>query len=460
MIRAVIYARQSLDRSGAGAAVERQIADCRALAVSRGWEVVDVVSDNDVSASTGRQRPGYERVLGMIRAGAVDRVVVWHVDRLTRRIVDLEDVVELCERTGVRLATVTGDLDLSTDVGRMVARILAAVARGEVERKSARQKRANLQRAQRGDVGWTRRPFGYDRVDGEVIVVEQEGQALQRAAEAVLAGSTLAAAARELDAEGHTTTASRPWNVTTLRRALLNPRYAGRAVYRGEDHGRGAWPVILDAATQQRLEDVLRDPSRRVHQGTAVKYLLSGICRCGRCGAVMFASPMGQKGRRWVAYRCRACYLARRVEYVDEFVEGVLVARLSRPDAVDLFAPTSDDVHALRAEAVELRDRRDALADLLADGLLSAAKVREQTRVLADRLRAVEDRIAAAGQTSPMLALAHAEDVQAAWQRLGVRERREVVETLCSVRILPAGKGQRFDPATVEVDWRGSAGQG
>nr|MBA3368633.1 recombinase family protein [Geodermatophilaceae bacterium] len=107
--RSVIYARQSLDRSGEGAAVERQIADCRKLAESRGWDVLDVVSDNDISASNGKARPGYQRVLTMIESGSVDRVVVWAVDRLTRRMRDLEDVVDLCERTGVSIATVSGD---------------------------------------------------------------------------------------------------------------------------------------------------------------------------------------------------------------------------------------------------------------------------------------------------------------------------------------------------------------
>src|SRR4051794_3568969 len=216
--RAVIYARQSLDRTGEGAAIDRQTADCLRLADQRGWTVTDTITDNDLSASTGKPRPGYQRLLGAMRARAVDVVVVWHIDRLTRRLVDLEEVISLCESTGVRLATVTGDLDLSTDTGRMVARILASVARGEVERKGARQRRANEQRAQAGFMGWTRRPFGYDRDDaGRVIVVEHEAAGLKAAAEMVLDGATLAAAVRMLDERGLVTTARRSWNVTSLR---------------------------------------------------------------------------------------------------------------------------------------------------------------------------------------------------------------------------------------------------
>ncbi|EYR62752.1 serine recombinase, partial [Actinotalea ferrariae CF5-4] len=211
----VIYARQSLDRTGEGAAVERQIADCRALAERRGWTVRDVLVDNDMSASSGRVRPAYQRLLAMMKAGEIGAVVVWHVDRLTRRLVDLEDVIGLCETSGVRLATVTGDLDLGTDTGRMLARILASVARGEVERKGTRQRRANRQRAEQGKAQWTRRPFGYDRADGRVTVVEREAEALREAAQHVLAGRAVAQLVKRWNAEGLPTSTGAKWTTTS-----------------------------------------------------------------------------------------------------------------------------------------------------------------------------------------------------------------------------------------------------
>src|SRR3954466_12106600 len=122
--RAVIYCRQSLDRSSEGLAVTRQREDAEALCRERGWTVLDVVTDNDVSASTHRPRPGFVRVLDLVERRATDVVVCWHVDRLVRKrlvrkLADLETVIERCERSGVRLATVSGDLDLSTDAGRL-----------------------------------------------------------------------------------------------------------------------------------------------------------------------------------------------------------------------------------------------------------------------------------------------------------------------------------------------------
>lgn len=451
--RAVIYARQSLDRTGEGAAVERQTADCRRLAEQRGWTIIETITDNDLSASTGKVRPGYQRLLEAMRARSLDVVVVWHVDRLTRRLVDLEEVISLCETTGVRLATVTGDLDLSTDTGRMLARILASVARGEVERKGARQRAANAQRAQAGRMGWTRRPFGYDRdTAGQVVVVEDEAAGLKDAAALVLDGSTLAAAARMLDMRGLKTTAHKPWNVTTLRRALLNPRYAGRVTYNGADVTGGQWPVILDAGVQDRLAEVLRDVGRRVQQGTDPKFLLSGLALCGRCGDVMFASPMGVRGKRWMAYRCLGCYIARRQDLVDEVVTAVVLARLSMRDAVNVLSRT-EDVAALRQEAGELRQRRDDLAGLLADGLLSTSVVRERSQALTTRLRELEGRITAALGESPAASLVAAEDVAAAWETMSLRDRKRALSLLLTVTILPVGKGQRFSPDSVQIEW-------
>lgn len=445
-LRAALYLRMSLDRTGEGAGVERQEAACRALADARGWDVVRVFTDNSVSASKGI-RPQWEVLLEGARAGAFDIVVAWALDRLVRRSSDLERLVE----TGVRAATVQGDLDLTTVQGELIGGILANVARAEVRQKGERQRAANLQRAEGGQMSWTRRPFGYDRHEAGVVVVEDEARALTVAATSVLAGGTLASAVRGLDVAGHVTTAGKPWNVTSLRRALLNPRYAGTVSYQGSVIGAGRWPVILTAETQSQLADVLRDPGRRVQQGTTIKYLLSGIAICGKCGDPTFASPMGPRGGRWMVYRCRTGHLARRIDLVDEVVVAVVLGRLARPDAVALLSE-DDDTGRLRAEADDLRERRDALALLVADGLLGAAAARKQAQRLTDKLRGIEGRVTASQGSTGLAAVVHDVDPAAAWDRLDLRSQRGVVDVLVTVTLLPAGKGVRFDPDHVKIE--------
>src|SRR5208282_3409375 len=133
-MRAIIYARQSKDREEG---INDQIARCMALIQARGWELVHApFTDNDVSASNGKRRPGYERATAMVRAGQVDVVVVATMDRLYRKVSELEGIIPVMEQAHVSVAAVAGEYDLSTDTGRLVARILASVAQGEMETKA------------------------------------------------------------------------------------------------------------------------------------------------------------------------------------------------------------------------------------------------------------------------------------------------------------------------------------
>ncbi len=451
MTSAAIYARQSLDRSGEALAVSRQIKECRELAERNGWEVVEVYQDNDKSATSGKPRPEWSRLLADLAAGRHDVLVAWHTDRLYRRLRDLVDLVEVAERRALKIATVkASDLDLSTPAGRMIASLLGSVATYEGQQKAARQVAANRQRAQRGIVLWTRRPFGFDRDGAQVRIVEGEAAELRRMAQRVLAGATLASIAADLNARGVRTSIGGSWSVTSVKRALLNPRAAGRIVSGGQDYGSSPL-AILDADTAARLGATLRDPARKsAPPTTEVKYLLSGLAECGRCGATLYATPNAQ---HVMVYRCRSCYLARRVDAVDEVVRGVLGARLALPDALSLLDDDAD-LDGIRSRLVELRSRRDGLAALLADGLLTPESVRTQAGKLSTQIDEHERTLRAATSATPMSRLLGSDDVAEALNRLTVRDLREVIRALMTVRIMPQGKGMPFDPETVRVEWR------
>jgi site-specific DNA recombinase len=457
MKQMAIYVRQSQDKTGNEAAVERQELSCRKLSEAKGWENLVLYQDNDKSASSGKERPEFERLLRDIEVGRISAVVVWHLDRLTRTIRDLTRVIEAGKSQRVNIACVHGvSLDLGDPTGVAVATILTAIAAMEVQHKGKRQKEANRQRAAAGKAFWTRRPFGYDRGPGGVFIVEPEAVAIRSAATAILEGSTIAAIVRKWNSGGLITTAGGPWGVTQVRRLLLSPRYAGRRPYLDDDgvkaESEGDWKPILDEETHRALNVLLTDPRRKTAPDDLnSKYLLSGICICGKCGKKMFASPVKSKGKEWMVYRCFGGYcMTRRLDLVDDVVEARTVGLLSRPDAAARFS-SSGDATALRLQAVDLRGRRDALAALLADGLLSEAAVREQAGKIGTQLRAVQDALSAADVLNPAAAIMGADDVVGAWlaQPLGVK--RQIIRTVWEVTILPAGKGIRFSHDQVQT---------
>lgn len=158
-MRAAVYLRISEDRTGEQLGVVRQRQDCEQLCRSKGWTPVEYV-DNDMSATNGKPRPAYEKMLADICDGTIGAVVAWDLDRLHRRPIELESFMALADEKHLALATVSGDVDLSTAQGRLVARLKGSVAAHEGEHRKARQLRAARQRADQGVPNWSR-AFGY-----------------------------------------------------------------------------------------------------------------------------------------------------------------------------------------------------------------------------------------------------------------------------------------------------------
>jgi site-specific DNA recombinase len=448
-----VYLRQSLDRDGSGLAVARQRKDCLALCETRGWEPIEYV-DNDTSASSGKVRPAYVRMLADVAAGRLGAVVAWDLDRLHRRPIELEHFIDLADRHRLALATVGGDADLSTDNGRLFARIKGAVARGEIERKSARQKRANLQRAEMGSPPpGGRRAVGYEPSGMELR--ESEARFIRDGYRHLLGGASLRGIAAQWNAAGFTTAIGGPWRPDGVRYTLRNPRNAAIVVHRGEEFGSGRWPAIVPEHTYRAAVALLDDPSRRTTPSTARRYLLAGLARC-ECGAAVITGRT-QRGQR--TYRCGQTrgHLSRAAAPIDELVAALVVGRLSRPDAVDLLSTPEDgvDVGALREEASALRTRLGELSDLFADGTITAAQLTRGTERARARLGAVETQMADVGRFPVLGELVSADDVQAAWDDLDLDRRRAAIDTLMLVTLLPPGRGARvFDPRTVRTEWR------
>src|SRR5215212_1812585 len=209
-MRSSIYCRMSKDREGAGLGVATQERDCRDLADKLGASIVTVHTDNDLSAYSGKPRPGYRALLAEIAQGEIDAVLVWHTDRLHRSPAELEAFITACEPTGVATHTVkAGAVDLSTPSGRMMARTLGNMARYEVEHAVERMQRAKQRSAESGKWKGGRRPFGFD--DDGVTVREDEAELIRQASDAILAGESVRSVARAWNTAGCTTTTGQPW---------------------------------------------------------------------------------------------------------------------------------------------------------------------------------------------------------------------------------------------------------
>lgn len=481
--RAVIYVRISQDRTGAHLGVDRQREDCEALAESRGWEVVEVYVDNDLSAYSGKPRKDYRRMLADLELGTATVVIAWHTDRLHRSPTELEEYIDLSQRRGVDTHTCqAGELDLSTSSGRMTARIHGAVARHESEHKAERVARARLQKAKAGKFGGGLRPFGWGMPTGETRkkavkgtdeeidvpvldmtkLVPAEAAALEAGTDMILAAGSVKGWARWLADKGLLSTTGKPITHNAARDLLLRPRNAGIAIYQGEEIGRGLWEVAVPEPKFRAVVAILTDPNRVTTTGSEVKWLGSLIYKCGRPGCKTTVRNTKVGGSGAPSYRCQDNHGGgRHAATLDAYIQDLLVERLSKPDAVDLLGPAPDGISVgkLQVESETIRRRLTDLAAMFGSGQISMAQFTEGSDVARAQLEGVTAQLARAATKDPLVGLVGVKDVRAAWEACELGRQRKVLQALLEVTLRPPRQGRMpdggyFDYDAVETRWK------
>lgn len=451
-ITVAMYLRQSLDQFGDELAIDRQREDCL-REVARRWpgSTISEYPDNSVSATKKKPRPQYTAMLADIESGKIEGVVVYDLDRLHRQPRELEDFIDLAERHHLLLATVAGETDLSTTSGRLHARLMGVVARHEMERKAARQRREHEQRAQRGVPWCPVRPFGYRVVKDEHNRVaglcqhETEAPLVREAYADLLAGATVTGVVDRWNAAGVRTTRNMAWSRKTLRDLLLHERNVGRRMHHGDVAHAEAWEPLVDEDVFDAVVGLIK--SRKGVRGR--RSLLSGIAGCGVCGRKLDGNS---SGTRKPEYRCLCGKISRNAERLDALIGGVVVERLSRPDAADLLLGKGPDQADLREKRRMTKCKLDELEDAYwQDGAVSKAVYLRNKAALEGTISDL-DAVVQDHDTATVLGwAAHSTDLETDWAELPLDRQRAVVTTLMTFVVKPTRKGARLTRDDVEV---------
>lgn len=463
------YYRQSVDDPDG---IDRQRAIVTALCSSRGWTDLTEYEDNDESATPerrkGKPRPALTRLWSDVEAGRVSRIVVSVCDRLYRHPRELEDIIDASTKHRVPIVAAGGELDLSTDSGRLVARILGATGRAEIERKNARQKDALKQAADKGAPHWPRRPFGLTvpvpppegerwSAKGQPIILEPaEAALIAQAYDDVLAGASLHQIASDWNAKGIKPPGGTIWRGAQVRQLLLSARNAGLRTYQGEVVGQGDWPAIVPVDVFDGVVAILNDPTRVSGKSRARVYLLTGLATCGKCGKPVGSAPRPGVGAAYVCKTPKCHGVARLAANVDRLITGLVVARLSEPDAVELLVSRdAADVDDLRQRAAALSAKIEESRQLYEDGTLTAAELRTTRANLSAKLDAISAQLHDTSRVEVFAGLPlGTPEVADAFDALPLDRQRTVIAALVSIVINPGGKGARFDPDSIDTTWK------
>ena len=368
---AAIYARLSDDSTGTAQGVANQIAECKNFIAAKGWKVGEVYSDNSVSATTGVERPNFERLL----KDAPSVVVYYRQNRLERGSHDALDRFLLagCEGYGCDGTRAT----LENASAELVTRLFSIIGKFEGRQKAERQKLAYRGEFERGLPRLSRPVFG-NNLDGTLKEVEAE--AIRTGAKDFLnKDASLNEIAKRWNAAGLRTPFSQSeknklnggkgrggnlWSHRRLSELFQNERLIGKRTYEGRTVTLVNWTPVLDEETFEHLQVVLAERKTGVRGKKSLpsgSHLLSSILRCAECASVMVTSYAGGRNNERL-YKCQTVEhfdsdgnstggpFAKNAEKTDAVVVNDFLLTLVSPQAQETLLGDSGNLARLTAK--------------------------------------------------------------------------------------------------------------
>lgn len=468
--------------------IERQHMANENIAAARDWEVHRHYTDNNITAfKTDVIRDDFENLLEDLDSGVIEGIICYNLDRFARRIDDLERAIAIYdkarqEKRTLYFATAEGDLNLGSDDGLTMARVMVAFA-NKASRDTAR--RVSAKHASTRDKGGNTggmRPFGWDVVDAEgprrFVLNNDEADAIRWAIEGLTTGIvTWGGVVREWNQRGVRTPAGGQWIHASVRNVLRSPRLAGWLVHYNQiavhsqtgELVRGDFEAIVSDEQYEAFmvaTEKIRSKysARMLHNNGARKYLLSGIARCANCGAKLTGVRRVQRGKEYFYYVCRpfsraavgtnGCgRLSINGNELDRLVVDLVLPRIiatTRDVRLDAERPHEARLHELRTEKTQL------LADFKEDRATSEMVFPKVTALDAeiDQLRRIQ-----AVWMQEQLGLAKSVGVtEKNWVLLPTLEQRQHVARQVEAIYVSSSKrpgSKNFDPSRVAPPvWR------
>jgi site-specific DNA recombinase len=471
----VLTRRSKYNEDGTEGSTRRQeLAVCEHIKTNNLGKVVATYSDIASAYNEKAKRPEFENALADLKAGRIDGIAVWKIDRLVRRVSQYRRVFDILESSGGRLLSMVEGIDTADPerkfVNGLILDLLVRLAEMESESTSERivLMQQDLIRQGKRNGGGTR-PFGHT-LDWYAIMPE-EAEAIRDAARRVLEGEGVYAIVQDWNANGPRPVKAKLWTTQVLKGVLLSPRLVAKR--EGYDDGElidlEGVPPILDEETWERVCAVLGEVRPLAPK---VRHLLSGLAHCGRC-----ERPL-RGGRGSSARGSRALYvcppksagigacgsLSVMADPVNEVIEAKVIDWLSERGNVEALLARYAQGSEAEAKALRIAALSDAMVDLgtaLKERNIQYADYARLYNEARDERTRLQRQLAVPREYDAMKEALTFEDAAEEWDARPLEWRRAIVK-LCTSRIVvqPVGKtagaqkgrsGFALDPERVQV---------
>jgi site-specific DNA recombinase len=284
-----------------GYSISAQRNRLEAYAISQGWEIVQFYVDEGISAKD-LNRPELQRMVKGIKEKLFDCVLVYRLDRLTRSVLDLYQLLSVFDDNGIKFKSATEIYDTTTAMGRMFITIVAALAQWERENLGERIRMGMQEKAKEGKWAMNTAPFGYD-LDGidALKINTSESLVVKEIYSMYTEGKGMHKIARALNEKGIHTKKNKPWSQNSVHYVLTNPIYKGTMRYNYRLNSEqyfeveGAAKPIVTENEFEMVQKIIHTRSGFHPRQATSRYLFSKILKCGRCGKTLIGKSNSTK---------------------------------------------------------------------------------------------------------------------------------------------------------------------
>jgi site-specific DNA recombinase len=360
LLRCAIYTRKStehnLDLEFNSLDAQREA--CEAYIKSQaheGWRLVRARYDDGGLSGASLDRPALQELLGDLRGGKIDVIVVYKVDRLTRSLADFAKLVELFDEHLVSFVSITQSFNTTSSMGRLTLNVLLSFAQFEREVIGERVRDKIAASKRKGIWVGGPIPLGYATVNKKLVVIPEEAETVRTMFRLYLECGSVGGLAEELArrkivskvrtiANGRTQGGS-PYSVGALAHFLKNRFYIGEVVYQGEIYA-GEHEPVIDRSTFEAVQEKLAEKlqARRVRVNNSPAILMGRIF--DDRGNRMTPSHSNKDGVRYRYYVSHAVLQRRKQD----------AGRVARVPAVELEKIAMEAVRARLAAAGRMHD--------------------------------------------------------------------------------------------------------
>ena len=433
--RVAIYCRVStVEQAEEGYSIDSQYQNIKEYCEREGHEIYKLYEDRGISGKNISNRPGIKQLLEDAKNNKFDLVLSWKLNRLSRKLLDILNIVEFLDKHNVAFRSLTESFETETPSGKLQLNIMGAI--GEFERETiADNVRMSLIAKSKEGLWCGGVVLGYDTVEipnegkkrknTKLQINEKEASTVRRIFELYSQGYGYKAVVNRINKEGYKTKRNNEFAVATVKEILKNPIYIGKIRYNvRQDWSKkrrnninqnpiisdGQHEPIIDMETWNKVQVILKERSKKHNKIYDSEFPLTGILKCPVCGAGMTISRSTSKrkdGTKKVLeyYSCgnwknKGTAVCRsnsiRVEVADEYVLNKIMTVINNKSILkrvidninrnksSKLQPTIDELGRITNEINKLNSKKNKNIELFEDGILDKDELSTRVKSIND----------------------------------------------------------------------------